>query len=338
MHNEIEYHGYFCTWVTMVVFETTTTTTTAATTTTARTRTRLGTQRRGSLVATCSSRQTRRRRRLQVSEGESTVRQAIDVADEIMRLCQDAEYEGIVQFLADQYLTLQDGDPEEGAQGLQAYICPDDQERDGKFPTNAYTWRGLLFDPPDTWERKSVLQVEKHRCLIRYGITPKLSEEDIIMTVDMRLQDALKPTYRSIQIQPQWFVYGLLGESGYDVYTAQGYNESFHRRMGPETVAMCQLEDLKNKAIHRAWEWNTKRYKTMYNDDVDAFIQSFEDQNVQILLGHTSATILKSVQTSRFKNMIMVGLESSQRTVFLWMMALDDDGVWRVDAINRLAH
>ena len=290
-------------------------------------------------MATCSSpllltRQTRRR--LHVSEGESTVRQAIDVADEIMRLCQDGEYDGIVQFLADQYLTLQNGDPEERAKGLQAYICPDDQERDGKFPTNAYTWRGLLFDPPDTWERKSVLQVEKHRCLIRYGITPKLSEEDIIMTVDMRLQDALKPTYRSIQIQPQWFVYGLLGESaqGYDL--AQGYNESFHRRMGPETVALCQLEDLKNTKIHRAWEWNTKRYKTMYN--VDAFIQSFEDQNMQILLGHTSATILKSVQTSRFKNMIMVGLESAQRTVFLWMMTLDDDGVWRVDAINRLAH
>lgn len=335
MHNEIVcrlYHGYFCTWVAMVVFETTT---------------RLGTQRGGSLVATCSpplllTRQTRRRRRLQVSEGESTARQAIDVADEIMRLIQHGEYDGIVQYLADQYLTLQDGDLEEEGKGLHSYICPDDQEGDGKFPTNAYTWRGLLFDPPDTWERKSVLHVEKHRCLIRYGITPKLSEEDIIMTVDMRLQDALKPTYRSIQIQPQWFVYGLLGEPGHDdqiaLYAAQGYNENCHRRMGPETVAMCQLEDLKNTKIHMAWEWNTKKYKTMYNDDVDAFIQSFKHQNSQILLGHTSATILKSVQTSRFKNMIMVGLESAQRTVFLWMMTLDDDGVWRVDAINRLAH
>ncbi len=302
------------------------------------------------LVLTYGSRRIarrRRHRRLRVSEGDGTVREAIEASDEIMRLCQDGAYDGVVQYLADEYLTLRQVDlQDEGKPLLYKYICPDDQRGDGtdnngKFPTNSYAWRGVLFEPPETWERTSVLQVARTRCLVRYVVKPTISDERVVVNVDMRLEDALKPTYRSIQIAQQWFVHGMIGEPRHDdfaMYVTEGiYTERGHMGMGPETVIMCQLEDFRNKNLQNAWRWNTKRYKKVYKNDVESFENSFINHpKYQTLLAHTSATVLKSIQMSSEKNMTMVGMESTQRAVFLWMMTLDDCGLWRVDAINCL--
>lgn len=302
-----------------------------------------------------------RQRRLRVN-GKKTLREAIDVSDEIMTLCGLGEYDGLVAYLADQYLPSvpkEDGPhlgiPVQGNEPmLYSYISPHDQRgnedilgqidegnrNSTAFPTNSFAWRGLLFDPPVNWERTSVFQVVEDRCLVRYLIRPRQSGEEMFLCVDMRLQDALRPTYRSIQIQPQWFLHGLLGESCHDdvgLYTSEGYDSMRHMRMGPEAVTLCQLDDLKNENIHMAWSWNSTKCKQVHQNSVDVFMHSIQDHaQYQPLLAHSSVTILKSIQISSVKNMTMVGVESSQRSVFLWMMTLEDDCMWRVDAINCL--
>lgn len=94
--------------------------------------------------------------------------------------------------------------------------------------TNSYSWRAVLFSRPLRWERRSALQLAEDMGRVRYSVSAADTGERIDVSLDMRLEECLRPAYRRIQVEEAWCLISILGES--------------EDERGPEAQVLARLE------------------------------------------------------------------------------------------------
>ena len=100
-------------------------------------------------------------------------------------------------------------------------ISPDDQrpidnESQKKLHTNSYSWRAVFFSRPISYERTSALQVNPTYGRVRYAVEAAHTGERISVSLDLQLEECLRPAYRSVRVDEAWRLVSLLGESDDD--------------------------------------------------------------------------------------------------------------------------
>mmetsp|Transcript_8614 Transcript_8614/g.23373 ORF Transcript_8614/g.23373 Transcript_8614/m.23373 type:complete len:262 (-) Transcript_8614:48-833(-) len=99
-------------------------------------------------------------------------------------------------------------------------ISPDDQrpiDNTGrKLGTNSFSWRGVLFSRPSSWQRTSALQLSEEMGRVRYSVRAADTGEGISVCLVLQLEESLRPAYRRIHIEQAWRLVSMLGESDDD--------------------------------------------------------------------------------------------------------------------------
>ena len=275
---------------------------------------------------------------------------AIRVGDEIQSLllvgatAEDGQ-DAIIEYLSDSVI-------DSNIQQTRESTTDDDDDNDefmcsfhrfisnaSEFKVNSHAWRGVLFHPPKSMHRTSVLHVSDDRCIQRYFVET-WSNESMTIVFDLQKEETLRPTYRSIALQTQWSLYGLLGESNNPGMIIDRPTPT----VGPEQMIMSQLDAFSRGDVERAFRFASPENKKIFNDNVAVF-ETMIKHNAQYapLLEHNNAEILKSEQTTLKNNMCIVGISSSAtgaKHVYIWLTRLvslsRDTMHWMVDAVHCL--
>lgn len=191
----------------------------------------------------------------------SSPEEALAVAQRVVDLCRGAEKDAIINFLPEALVerclqrsrargegwnlrtTGGSSDPgssssssSNGDIGLdQLLSCCTTED----FPADAFAYRGLLLAPPKEVTMLSTLRLSPERCLQRCAVSTA-SGEDMVLVLDLQLEDALAPRYRSLQLVKQWILCGVTGEAATPELPA--IPQPCH---GPEAVVAAQLQALR---------------------------------------------------------------------------------------------
>ena len=211
-------------------------------------------------------------------------------------------------------------------------ISPDDQrpiDNTGrKLGTNSFSWRGVLFSRPSSWQRTSALQLSEEMGRVRYSVRAVRvsvslclnvfvclnvcfidllalslgrrlvawehqadTGEGISVCLVLQLEESLRPAYRRIHIEQAWRLVSMLGESDDD--------------RGPEAQVLSS-------------------------------IQASDDEH----------EVLSSVQVSADRNMVLVGRVergTGAKKVFMYVSELRREGEgeecfrWRLTSVDALS-
>jgi len=272
--------------------------------------------------------------------------EAIRVGDEIQSLflvgaTEDGQ-DAIIEYLSDSVIDSNiirntqrenddDDDNEEFMCSFHRFIS-----NASEFKVNAFAWRGVLFHPPKSMHRTSVLHVSDDRCIQRYFVET-WSNEVMTIVFDLQKEETLRPTYRSIAVQSQWSLYGLLGESNNPGMIIDAPSSI----VGPEQMILSQLDAFSRGDVETAFRFASPENKKIFNNDVAVF-DTMIKHNAQYapLLQHDNAEILKSEQITSKNNMCVVGISSSAtgaKHVYIWLTSLNLSPLhWMVDAVHCL--
>ncbi|KAI8110123.1 hypothetical protein M9435_001802 [Picochlorum sp. BPE23] len=267
------------------------------------------------------------------------------VGQEIMRLLteqQSADQDALIQYLPDAlidaYISRYGGtntttdSTDEDEEDINVFQTCLANAPSGEFQINSYSWRGLLFAPPMRCDLISTLQISEGRFMQRYFVVSQHGEE-MIISLDFRLEETLKSQYRGIQVETNWFLHGMSGEP------VHMYESTLDNTIGPECVVEAQLNALKEENIEEVFMFASPRNKKIFDNDITQFEAMLRTSAYQSLLRHRESKILKSVQVSARKSILVVGIVAADGTknAHVWVCALQKpNNVWMVDAVNYL--
>lgn len=208
---------------------------------------------------------------------------------------------------------------------------------------NSYTWRGLLFNAPKSVAMLSTLVVDRNRVLQRFHVE-SFSGEMMVINLELRLQKTLQATYRGLSVVEQWFLHGLKGEALSDEYP-----KCPTPTVGPERVVECQLNGLRNRSTAHVWAFASPQNKSHFQFDMHAFNEMLKSPQYEPLLSLDEWEVLKSVQLTPEKSMVVVGISShGSKYAYMWICGLQGpDGLhesgnkglvnaWMCDAVHCL--
>lgn len=269
----------------------------------------------------------------------------VAIGQEIMRLLteqQSTDQDALIQYLPDAlidaYISRYGGtntstdSTDEDDEDINIFQTCLENAPSGEFQINSYSWRGLLFARPLRCDLISTLQVSEGRYMQRYFVVSHHGEE-MIISLDFRLEETLKSQYRGIQVETNWFLHGMSGEP------VHRYDSVLDSRIGPECVVEAQLDALKEENIEEVFMFASPRNKKIFDNDITQFEAMLRGSAYQSLLGHRESKILKSVQVSARKSILVVGIVAADGTknAHVWVCALQKpNNIWMVDAVNYL--
>ena len=277
-------------------------------------------------------------------QGEEVGPSPCHIGHEIMRHICTSDQDALIQYLPDAVIdayisryggtkkaseSIDDGDDDDDINVFQTCLA---NAPSGEFQINSYSWRGLLFAPPMRYDLMSTLKIGEGRYMQRYFVVSQHGEE-MIISLDFRLEETLKSQYRGIQVETNWFLHGMAGEA------MNMYESILDNTIGPESIVEAQLDALKQEDINEVFRFASPRNKRIFDNDIAQFEAMLRTSAYQSLLGHRESKILKSVQVSARKSILVVGIVAADRTknAHVWVCALQKpDNVWMVDAVNYL--
>ena len=170
---------------------------------------------------------------------------------------------------------------------------------------DSFAYRSLIFNPPLDVCLLSTLLVSPTRCFQRFAVTT-FSGEEVALLLDLQLEEALEPKYRSLRVVHQWFLRGITGEPA-SLQAPEISNLGPVPKIGPELVVLAQLDALQRRDIPRVFRFASPSNCQMYEYDVSKFTAMLESDPYAPLLGHSDSEILNSKQTTADRAYIVVG-------------------------------
>lgn len=271
---------------------------------------------------------------------------AAAVGEECMRMLQMGEDGGVIQHLPDSVIDKyikKYGTTDASGNSKRLSEAPQKETARLKqfignmpeFGLNSFAWRGLLYDCPKSSILLSTLRVSKRRVLQRYEVV-SASGEEMIVSLDLRLQETLQPKYRSVRVVEQWFLHGMEGEA-----VNSDPPEAPTPTCGPEKTAEAQLTYLQQKNVNKVFEFASPANQSSFGNCTDVFKKMLESPQYCHLMGLQSFELLKSVQLQHDKCLLVIGIVSGgNKYVYTWILNRQKDGdrkdCWLCDAVQFL--
>ncbi|KAL4856801.1 hypothetical protein ACK3TF_002860 [Chlorella vulgaris] len=283
--------------------------------------------------------------------GPSSVEAAFQVAQSLMELFQTRQHDALIQHLPEAVIDRllerkasrqreQAGlpitavqQPDETGQSLSfeellALAQPPDLELD------SYSARGVLLAVPRSATVLSSLRLAPTLFRQRYEVTTQ-SGEEMVLTFELQLEEALEPKYRGLQLVHKWFLKAIKGEPA----CPGELPLKPEPRWGPETIVQAQLAALQRGDAAGVFCFASPRNQQM--------------PQYRPLLHHESADLLRCVHMKPDVAIVIVGVRSNiptgepgvtQRVVYSWTVRLQGQAAsggcadcWMTDSVSPIS-
>ncbi|EFN59604.1 hypothetical protein CHLNCDRAFT_56464 [Chlorella variabilis] len=209
---------------------------------------------------------------------------------------------------------------------------------------DAYSARGVLNAAPRSATALSSLKLAPDRFLQRYEVATQ-SGEEMMLTFDMQLEEALVPKYRGLQVVKRWFLKGITGEPAHPGDLPAKPEPCW----GPEAVVQAQLAALQEGGAGRIFRFASPGNRRA-TGPVERFAQMLQAPLYRPLLRHLSADLLRTVQMQPDLTLLIVGVRSNiptaelgvtQGAVYSWTLRLQQDegcqGCWMTESVQPIS-